>query len=187
MARIGLVTSAATYQGELDLRAPGGQPVRLLDALNTPHRLVQGSSTAVSSVLLHEAMRRDDATGTVTPCGNSVALRAGAILAAYEILTEQVVREARAGAVYEQRRHAQESARVAIYLLNGWRVEGTISGGLATLDATRPGRGDFVACLDAQILDPRRQSARTLPFVAINIRHVEGGALLGTAGPGAAG
>src|SRR5688500_18310785 len=114
MSRVALVTLSATYQGDVDLVAAGGQPVRLLDALNTPHRVVQGAGIAIASLTLRQPVRRNDATGTVVPCGESLALRAGAILAAYELNVPGAEREARRGAVYEQRRHVQETTRVVV-------------------------------------------------------------------------
>jgi hypothetical protein len=182
MPRIALVTQSATYQGDLDLTSPSGE-VRLLDALNAPHRLTSGGTAVAPSLLLRNALRRDDVSGAVHPCGGSVALRPGSILAAYEVVAGDAPpagreRAERKGAVYEQRRHTTESQRVVIYLENGLRLEGSVGGGLMTLDSARPGKSDFVACLDVQVFDPRREGVRALPFVAINVRRIEGGGLL---------
>lgn len=179
MARVAFVTLGATYQGELDLSAPSGS-VRFLDALNFPHRLTSGGTASAPSLTLRDAVRRDDATGVVTPCGPTLALRAGAILAAYELAAaEPPPREARPGAVYELRRHAAESTRVVVFLENGLRLEANVGGGLQALDAAKPGRGDFVACQDVHLADTRRgATTRQLPFIAVNVRRIEGAALL---------
>jgi hypothetical protein len=179
--RVAFITQSASYQGELDLSAPGGGAgVRFLDALNFPHRLVHGGTAAAPSLLLRNAVRRDDSTGVVIQCGPTVSLRPGAIVAAYEVDQAPKSGEARAGAVYEQRRHSQEATRMTIYLDNGFRLEATVGGGLQTLDASKPGRGDFVACLDVLLHDPRKEAARQLSFVAINVRRIEAGALMAT-------
>lgn len=181
MARVGLISPSATYQGELELTGAGGQPVRLLDALNTPHRLVNAATAIAQTLQLANAVRRDDTSGVVTACGPVIAIRPDSILAAYELAAEH--REAKAGAVYEQRRHTQDTSRVAIWLENGCRIEASIGGGLLSLDAARPGKGDFVACIDVVLHDPRRGAPRQLAFLAVNVRRMESGALVAVATP----
>jgi hypothetical protein len=178
MARVSFVTLGATYQGELDLTAPSGT-VRFLDALNFPHRLAYGGTAAAPSLTLRDAVRRDDTTGVVTPCGPTISLRAGAILLAYEVSTgEAAPRVLGTGVAYEARRHAQETTRVVVFLENGVRVEGSVGGGLQSLDAAKPGRGDFVACQAVECSDTRRGTpVRQLPFVGINVRRIEGAAI----------
>jgi hypothetical protein len=180
MARVSFITLGATYQGELDLTAPTGS-VRFLDALNFPHRLAQGASAATPSLTLRDAVRRDDASGVVTPCGPTIALRAGSILLAYEVSTGEATapREPRAGVAYEARRHAAETTRVVVFLENGLRVECSVGGGLQALNAAKPGGGDFVACQSAEITDTRKAGpARQLSFVGVNVRRIEGAALV---------
>jgi hypothetical protein len=174
MARVALITAAATYQGELDLSFPGGQPMRFLDALNFPHRVARGGTQATPLLVLRDAVRRDDATGAVIPCGPEITLHPANILAGYEVGGENARGSGYAVAVYEQRQHAGETARSLIFLDNGMRVVGVVSGGPHALDGARPaGRGDFVACLDVQLLGRGGGAPRQLAFVAVNVRRVE--------------
>jgi hypothetical protein len=185
MARVALLTRWATYQGILDLSAPGGQAVRFLDALNHPHRLVEGAGKAVPSLILHQALRRDEQTGKVFQCGD-VAVRPGAVVVAWEVAVEQRVGGPGMSTAYEARRSSQDASRVVVYLENGSRIEATISGSLSTLDPNKLGR-DFVACRDAVIHDPRREEPREQPFVAVNVRQLEAtGELDAAARPAAA-
>jgi len=55
MARVVVITADAVYQGEVELTAPGGQPVRFLDALRTPQRIGRGSIGAKPGLMLHKA------------------------------------------------------------------------------------------------------------------------------------
>lgn len=182
MARVALITAAATYQGDLDLSFPGGQPMRFLDALNFPHRVARGGTQAAPLggtqaaplLVLRDAVRRDEATGVVIPCGPEITLHPANILAGYEVGGENAKGSGYAAAVYEQRQRAGESARTLIFLDNGVRVVGTVSGGPHALDGARPaGRGDFVACLDVLLLGRGGGAPRQLAFVAVNARRVE--------------
>jgi len=180
MARVAIITGFATYQGELELSLPGGQPVRFLDALNFPHRLVQGGNPAAPTLTLKDAVRRDDVTGTVTPCGPSVTIHPATIIAGYEIGAGQSRGADAAAATYEQRRKSQEaSTRVQVFLENGVRIEASITGGVGQLDAARPaGRGDFLPLLDVLMVDPRRNGQRQGSFLAVNARRIEGAGLM---------
>ena len=182
MARVAIITGFATFQGELELSAPGGQPIRFLDALNFPHRLVHGGNPAAPTLMLKDAVRRDDVTGTVTPCGASVTVHPSTIIGGYEVGAGQSRGADHAAAAYEQRRKQQEaSTRVQVFLDNGVRIEGSISGGVGQLDAARPaGRGDFLALLDVLMVDPRRNGQRQVPFLAVNARRIEAAGLMPT-------
>ena len=178
MARVAIITRWATYQGDLELTAPSGLEVRFLDALNHPHRLVGNSGRATPSLLLANVVRRDDLAGKVVQCGSEVSVRPGAVISGYEVTPVERDREAVPEASYEQRRHAQESERIFLYMENGWRVEGLVGGSLGTLDSAKPGR-DFVACRDVILSDPRRSgSEKELPFLAVNVRRLEAAGLL---------
>jgi len=52
MARVVVITADAVYQGDVELSAPGGQPVRFLDALRTPQRIGQGAIGASPGLVL---------------------------------------------------------------------------------------------------------------------------------------
>jgi hypothetical protein len=180
MARVAIITGYATYQGELELNATSGQQVRFLDALNFPHRLVHGGSPAAPTLLLRDAVRRDDVTGAVTACGPVVTLRPATIIAGYEVGGGQKRGGDAAATAYEQRRHQQEeTTRVQVFLDNGVRLEASVAGGVQSLDAARPqGRGDFVACIEVVMSDPRRNGTRQVPFMALNARRIEAGGLM---------
>jgi hypothetical protein len=178
MARVTLMTRWATYQGAMDLRAPTGQPVRFLDALNHPHRLIEGAGRAVPSLMLSEATRRNEVTGEEVRCGQ-VGIRPGAVVAAYELEPGER-REPQLATVYEARRQSQDSVPVFIYLENGFRIECVIAGGTVALDPGKVGR-DFAACREARVIDLRQERPRQLSFLAINVRRLEAsGPLPGT-------
>jgi hypothetical protein len=168
MTQVVVMTEAATYRGELDLSTPGGQDIRLLDALNTPSRLRFGAGQAEPSLRLTRALRRSRRDLSATPCGTAVILRPTEVLAAYEDESETREHEA----VYE-RRQAIDEEPVLIHCTGNLRLEGVVRGGVQTLQITKVTR-PFVACTNVLLLDLETEAPPVVvPFMGFNLTRVE--------------
>ena len=168
MTRVIVMTEFATYQGELDLSTPGGQDIRLLDALNTPSRLRHGAGQAEPSLRLTHAIRRSRRDQSATPCGEAVVIRPTEVLAAFE--DEEKTKET--VAVYERRQEIV-GERVLIHCTGNLRLEGVIRGGVQTLQITKAAR-PFVACTDVMLLDLETSAPPVIiPFMGFNLARVE--------------
>jgi len=167
MARVVVITADAVYQGDVELTAPGGQPVRFLDALRTPQRIGQGAIGASPGLVLERVERTPRGGGEALSFPQAVTLRPGSILAAYDLGEAQSAPKTS----YEQR--SPELSRVRLCLEGRLVLEGTLSGGTRSLDAVRG--QTFVACTDVELIaSPRRR----LPFLAVNTVRIESFAVL---------
>lgn len=177
MAKVFFLTPEAIYRGELSLETATGQPVRLVDALRSPQRIGQASFGATPSLELREATResRFGGVGRELPAGTVFLRPVSIVAAADEGLAERDVSKM----AYEQRAGdgGQNTVRVRLYLEGRVTVEGSVAGGLRSLDVLR---GDtFVACTDVRILPHKKDGkVRVLSFLAVNTARIEGVCIL---------
>ncbi len=187
MTRVSLWTSDAVYEGEVELTKPGGREARFLDVLRNPQLVGGGAIGAAPSLSLTDVQREARPAGGRRSLPGAVHLRPATIVAGYDLVPPG--RGPSAAPVYEGRA-ATATARVLVCLEGNLQAEGTVAGGVRSLDGVRA--ATFVALTEVLLVDAARARQAQLPFVAVNTARIESYAILDEGGeeapeePGAA-
>lgn len=179
MTQVTLLTLFGRYRGALHLQSAAGQTVRLLDLLNFPQRLQApgaggGVARSVPGLVLQRAVRSDLRRNEEFPCGESLTLRPDAVVLAWEEEVHEQASVARTAALGYEKRQVVGKERVFVHLMNGLRLEGSLGGGIVSLEPGRMQGKSFVPLTEVIIIDPVIAAApKFVPFSAVNVHHLE--------------
>ncbi len=178
MTQVTVLTLFGRYRGALHLQSAAGQNVRLLDLLNFPQRLqapaAGGVGRSVPGLVLQKAVRSDLRRSEEFPCGESLILRPDAVVMAWEEEAHEQASAARTAALGYEKRQAVERERVFVHLMNGLRLEGSLGGGIVSLEPGRMQGKSFVPLTEVIIIDPVIAAPpKFVPFCAVNAHHAE--------------
>jgi hypothetical protein len=158
VTQVTVLTLFGRYRGALHLQSAAGQTVRLLDLLNFPQRLqapaAGGVGRSVPGLVLQKAVRSDLRRSEEFPCGDSLTLRPEAIVMAWEEEAHEQASAARTAALGYEKRVQAEKGRVFLHLMNGLRLEGSLGGGIVSLEPGRMQGKSFVPLTEIIVIDP---------------------------------
>lgn len=176
MTRVALLTIHGRYRGTLQLVSSAGQTVRLLDLLNFPQRMQAAGpgGRSTSGLILQNVTRTDLRRTEELPCGDSLTLRAEAVVMAWEEEAHTQSSAASTAAVGYEKRVLAEKERVVVHQVNGLRLEGALVGGTSALEPGRLAGKSFVPLTEVILIDPVTAAPPAfIPFAAINVHHLE--------------